>query len=90
MNPALSVREKELLVLLGRGASLKGVSAALNIAYKTADNRKMALMRKLGIHDRVQLARYAIRNGFVTADETDDWASLPLFTLSRCYETDYV
>jgi hypothetical protein len=36
------------------------------ISYKTADNQKSSLMRKLGIHDRVELARFAIREGLVS------------------------
>jgi DNA-binding NarL/FixJ family response regulator len=64
---ALSRRGRELLVHLGMGASLKEAAACMEVSYKTADNQKASLMRKLGVHDRVQLARLAIREGLVSA-----------------------
>lgn len=61
----LSPRERELLRVLARGVSLKDAAAILGISYKTADKQKASLMAKLDIHDRVELARYAIREGLV-------------------------
>lgn len=61
----LSPRERELLRVLARGVSLKDAAAVLGISYKTADKQKASLMAKLDIHDRVELARYAIREGLV-------------------------
>lgn len=63
---SLSPRERQLLVHLGRGISLKQAAATMAISYKTADNQKASLMRKLDIHDRVELARFAIREGLVS------------------------
>jgi len=61
----VSPRERELLRLLAKGLSLKEAAGMLGISYKTADKQKASLMTKLDIHDRVQLARYAIREGLV-------------------------
>jgi len=61
----LSPRERELLRVLAKGLSLKDASNVLGISYKTADKQKASLMAKLDIHDRVELARYAIREGLV-------------------------
>jgi len=61
----LSPRERELLRILARGLSLKEASKVLAISYKTADKQKASLMAKLDIHDRVELARFAIREGLV-------------------------
>ncbi|UCD29745.1 MAG: response regulator transcription factor [Planctomycetota bacterium] len=61
----LSTRERELLRILARGLSLKEAASVLGISYKTADKQKASLMAKLDIHDRVELARYAIREGLV-------------------------
>jgi len=61
----LSPRERELLRVLARGQSLKEAASILGISYKTADKQKASLMAKLDIHDRVELARYAIREGLV-------------------------
>jgi DNA-binding NarL/FixJ family response regulator len=57
----LSRRESELLPLLARGLTLRAAAAAMTISYKTADTYRTSLLRKLGVHDRVELARFAIR-----------------------------
>jgi DNA-binding NarL/FixJ family response regulator len=62
---SVSPRERELLRLLAKGLSLKEAASVLGISYKTADKQKASLMTKLDIHDRVQLARFAIREGLV-------------------------
>jgi len=62
---SLSPRERELLRILARGLSLKEAASVLGISYKTADKQKASLMAKLDIHDRVELARYAIREGMI-------------------------
>ncbi|MFH0981153.1 MAG: response regulator transcription factor [Planctomycetota bacterium] len=62
---SLTPRERELLVLLGQGYSLKEAGHALHVSYKTVDKHKVNLMKKLNIHDRVTLARYAIREKIV-------------------------
>jgi len=61
----LTPREHELLVLMGQGYSLKEAGHALHVSYKTVDKHKVNLMKKLDIHDRVELARYAIREKIV-------------------------
>lgn len=63
----LSDREKEVLVMLAEGASLKDVATQLNLSVKTVDAHKCNLMRKLDIHDRSELIRYAIRKKLVEA-----------------------
>ncbi len=57
----LTAREAELLPLLARGMTLREAAKQMTISYKTADSYRSSLLRKLGIHDRVELARYAIR-----------------------------
>ena len=61
----LSPRERELLRVLAKGLTLKDAAQTLGISYKTADKQKASLMAKLDIHDRVELARFAIREGLV-------------------------
>ncbi|HSW45297.1 MAG TPA: response regulator transcription factor [Phycisphaerae bacterium] len=63
----LSPRERELLRVLARGSSLKAAAGILGVSYKTVDKQKASLMAKLDIHDRVELARFAIREGLVEA-----------------------
>lgn len=63
----LSMREKEVLIHLARGASIKEVAAMLNLSAKTVDNHTQRLMAKLDIHSRADLVRFAIREGLVPA-----------------------
>lgn len=63
----LSRRETELLPLLARGLSLRDAAARMAVSYKTADSYRTSLLRKLGVKDRVELARYAIRERIIDA-----------------------
>jgi len=63
----LSDREREILVLLGEGIALKEVARSLHLSVKTVEAHKYNLMRKLNLHDRSELIRYAIRKRLVEA-----------------------
>lgn len=59
----LTRREFEVLTYIAEGLSKKEIATTMHLAVKTIDNHTTNLMGKLDIHDRVQLARYAIREG---------------------------
>jgi DNA-binding NarL/FixJ family response regulator len=61
----LTPREMQLLRLLATGMSLKKACMSLHVSYKTGDKHKVNLMKKLDIHDRVELARFAIREKII-------------------------
>ena len=61
----LSRREAELLPLLAGGLTLRDAAFQMAVSYKTADSYRTSLLRKLGVHDRVELARYAIRERII-------------------------
>lgn len=63
----LSIREKEVLIHLAKGASIKEVAGILSLSRKTVDNHTQRLMAKLDIHTRADLVRYAIRERLVQA-----------------------
>lgn len=63
----LSRRESELLPLLANGMTLREAAASMTVSYKTADAYRTSLLRKLGVRDRVELARYAIRERIIEA-----------------------
>lgn len=63
----LSDREREVLVLLAEGVSLKEIASQLSLSVKTVDAHKCNLMRKLDVHDRTSLVRYAIRTKLIEA-----------------------
>jgi DNA-binding NarL/FixJ family response regulator len=64
-NAQLSVRERQVLQLVGEGHSTKKIAALLGISVKTADTHRTKLMEKLDIHQTAGLVRYAIRNGLL-------------------------
>lgn len=61
----LTDREREVLVCLARGMSKKEVARTLGISVKTVDAHAAHVMAKLDVHDRVKLARYAVREGLI-------------------------
>lgn len=63
----LSLREREVLVHLARGLSVKEAAAALSLSRKTVDNHAQRLMAKLDIHTRAGLVRFAIREHLMSA-----------------------
>jgi two-component system response regulator NreC len=63
----LSDREREILVYLAEGESLKEVAQRLRLSIKTVDAHKANLMRKLDLHDRSELIRYAVRKKLIEA-----------------------
>ncbi|MCX6624258.1 MAG: response regulator transcription factor [Acidobacteria bacterium] len=61
----LSNREREVLKLLADGLALKDIAAKLVLSVKTVDAHKTNLMRKLDLHDRSQLIKYAIQRKLI-------------------------
>ncbi len=61
----LTNRERDVLLHVARGLSQQQVARVLDISIKTVQHHLMGVMDKLEIHDRVELARYAIREGIV-------------------------
>lgn len=62
---SLTARQLEVMRLLAQGSSVKEVAKQLNLSEKSVDSHKYRLMYKLGIHDRVELTRLAIREGLM-------------------------
>ena len=63
----LSEREIEVLRYVGKGYAKKQIAEMLGISVKTVDKHVTSVMEKLDIHDRVELALYAVREGFISA-----------------------
>ncbi|HUQ70299.1 MAG TPA: response regulator transcription factor, partial [Planctomycetaceae bacterium] len=62
---ALTLRQLEVLRHLACGQSVKEISHMMKLSQKSVDSHKYRIMNKLGIHDRVLLARFAIREGLM-------------------------
>jgi DNA-binding NarL/FixJ family response regulator len=61
----LTPRELEVLKLIAEGHSSKEIAAMLVISVKTVDRHRTNMLEKLGMRDRVELTRYAIRRGLI-------------------------
>lgn len=62
---SLSDKERAMFEYLARGASLKEAAQMIGVSYKSADHIKQSVMRKLDVHDRIELVRRAIREGVI-------------------------
>lgn len=62
---ALSRREVEVATLLAEGRSTPEIAAKLNISSGTVDVHRRNLMRKLEVHNVVELTKHAIRIGLI-------------------------
>ncbi|GLP65051.1 MULTISPECIES: response regulator transcription factor [unclassified Streptomyces] len=63
----LTAREEEVLKLVAEGHSSKEIAELLFISIKTVHRHRENLLHKLGLRDRLELTRYAIRAGLIEA-----------------------
>ena len=61
----LTPREREVLVLIGRGMPNKLIARELSLSEKTVKAHVSSILAKLGVTDRTQAALYAVREGIV-------------------------
>ncbi|WP_320778512.1 response regulator transcription factor [Streptomyces sp. CRN 30] len=61
----LTPREEEVLKLVAEGHSSKEIAEILFISVKTVQRHRANLLQKLGLRDRLELTRYAIRAGLI-------------------------
>ena len=66
VNP-LTPREQEVLKLIAEAHTNRQIAETLHLAEKTVESHRANLLRKLGMRDRVELVRYAIRRGLTEA-----------------------
>ncbi len=62
-TPHLTERETEVLRLVAKGLSYKQIADRLVLSHRTVQNHVQNTLRKLQLHNRVQLVRYAIEHG---------------------------
>jgi two-component system response regulator NreC len=66
-STALTDREQEILTYLAEGANNEEIAKSLVISPKTVARHRENIMRKLNLHSRAELVRYAIRKGIIKA-----------------------
>ncbi|GAA1570784.1 MULTISPECIES: response regulator transcription factor [Streptomyces] len=61
----ITAREEEILTLVAEGRTSKEIADLLVISTKTVERHRANLLQKLGLRDRLELTRYAIRAGLI-------------------------
>lgn len=61
----LTNRERDVLKLIAEGKTSQQIADKLVVSRKTVEGHRTNLMAKLGIHDRVELVKYAVRKGII-------------------------
>ena len=63
---ALTERERQVLKLVAEGSTNQEISDYLSLSIKTVMAHRANIMDKLGVHDRTELVKYAIRMGLIS------------------------
>ncbi len=64
----LTDREREIIHLVAAGHTNREIAEMLSISEHTVHNHRANLMEKLGVHNRLELLKYAMREGIISAD----------------------
>ena len=62
----LTSREREVLQLLAEGLSNRKIAEQLSISVKTVETHRSNMMNKLGVDNKTELIKYALRKGWAT------------------------
>ena len=65
----LTVKEREVLHMLVDGLSNAEIATRLSVSRRTVEVHRANVMHKLGLHNQVQLLRYAVRAGIIPPDK---------------------
>lgn len=69
-TPRLSERETDVLRLVAKGLTARQIADRLVLSHRTVENHVQSTLRKLQLHNRVELARYAIEHGLDSESDT--------------------
>ncbi|PRX47686.1 LuxR family two component transcriptional regulator [Prauserella shujinwangii] len=69
--PRLTERETDVLRLVAKGLTARQIADRLVISHRTVENHVQSTLRKLQLHNRVELARYAIEHGLDDGEDPD-------------------
>jgi DNA-binding NarL/FixJ family response regulator len=68
----LTEREQQVFRLVAQGHSTAQIAEVLCVSAKTVEKHRTSLMNKLGVHDRMELLKYAIKIGVVDPELWED------------------
>ena len=63
---SLSLRERDVLQMVVEGHTNSVIAAKLSLSPKTIETYRTRIMRKLKVHDTVELVKFAMRHGLTT------------------------
>ena len=66
----LSPREQQVMRMVVEGNSTKQIATLLDLSAKTVENHRSNLMKKLSVHNKMELVRYAVKLGLI---DLEDW-----------------
>ena len=69
-HETLTAREREVLQMVAEGKSSPEIAARLHISHRTIENHRANLMRKLGLHNQVELVLHALRHGLIPLEKS--------------------
>lgn len=64
----LTPRERQVLIQIAEGLTNREIAESLVISVKTVDRHRENIMRKLDLHNRIALVKYAIAKGLIEVD----------------------
>lgn len=65
----LSPREQQIMRQVVEGIHTKEIASQLGLSPKTVENHRANLMKKLGMHSKMELVRYAVKLGLIDVDQ---------------------
>jgi DNA-binding NarL/FixJ family response regulator len=65
VQPPLTPREREVVALVADARTTNQIALELGISPRTVERHRENILAKLGMRDRVELTRYAIRRGLI-------------------------
>lgn len=68
-TPVLTAREMEVLRLVAKGMAYREIAEELYVTHRTVQNHVQNVLRKLQLHNRVELTLYAIEQGWAEDDD---------------------
>ena len=64
-GPGLTAREREVLTMIAEGLTGKAIAERLSLSPNTVERHRTNIMNKLGLHNRAELVRFAVREGLI-------------------------
>jgi DNA-binding NarL/FixJ family response regulator len=75
ISTQLTLRERQIVALVGEGLANKAIAAHLGVSVRTVEGHMNHIFAKIGRETRTELVRFALTNGLASPDSSDPEAS---------------